>query len=343
MILVSKGKMNRHDSKCSNAESTTKLTMHTRPVTFLLAGSLFLGLALRSGAQSGTKTFNGFNISNAIIPSDEIRSGGPPRDGIPSIDRPSFLRPRQVDYLSDNDLVVSVTLDGVTRAYPLRILVRHEIVNDQIGKQAFVVTYCPLCGTAMVFDRLVGGRRRSFGVSGLLYQSDVLLYDRESESLFSQLAMKAVAGPLAGARLAWLPTEHMTWAAWVKRYPHGEVLSNRSARTRDYTQNPYEGYDRSPNTVFPVPRYRSELPKKSWVLGVVVEGQAKAYPIAQLAGRHPVSDVINGVEIVVSYDAELREPKVVDAASGRLLPFVQAYWFGWQAFYPETAIWKPQD
>jgi hypothetical protein len=196
------------------------MIMQNRAIASVLIAGLLFGLPGRSEAQSAgnlngrRQPFNGFDVSNAVIPTSEIRSGGPRREGIPAIDRPSFLRPSQVNYLSDDDLVVSVTLDGKTRAYPLRILVRHEIVNDQVGQSAFVVTYCPLCGTAMVFDRSMGGRTRSFGVSGLLYQSDVLMYDRESESLFSQLAMKAIAGPFVGTSLEWLPSEHMTWGKW---------------------------------------------------------------------------------------------------------------------------------
>ena len=157
------------------------MIMQNRAIASVLIAGLLFGLPGRSEAQSAgnlngrRQPLKGFDVSNAVIPTSEIRSGGPPREGIPAIDRPSFLRPSQVNYLSDDDLVVSVTLDGKTRAYPLRILVRHEIVNDQVGQSAFVVTYCPLCGTAMVFDRSMGGRTRSFGVSGLLYQSDVLI------------------------------------------------------------------------------------------------------------------------------------------------------------------------
>ncbi len=317
--------------------------MHARRIPLLLAGSLFLGFSLRSEAQNGTKTLNGFNISNALVPVGEIRSGGPPRDGIPSIDRPDFLRPRQVNYLTDDDLVVGVTFDGKTRAYPLRILVQHEIVNDQIGQFAFLVTYCPLCGAAMVFDRSTGGRTRSFGVSGLLYLSDVLMYDRESESLFSQLGMKAVAGPLAGTMLEWLPSEHMTWKAWRQRYPNGEVLSNRSARNRDYTKNPYEGYDQSPNAAVAVPFYRSDLPQKSWILGVIVAGQAKAYAVAQLPPNQTITEIVGGQEIEIAYDSNSRRTVVVRSDTGEAIPSVMAYWFAWQAFYPETALWKPQD
>ena len=139
-------------------------------------------LAVAGAAQ------NGFDLSDATIPRDELVPGGPPRDGIPAIDRPQFVKPSEVNFLRDEDRVLSVKIDNEVRAYPLRILNWHEIVNDQIGDQAVGVTYCPLSGAGIVFDRRVNGRKPSFGVSGLLYQSDLVMYDRDTESLWPQLA-----------------------------------------------------------------------------------------------------------------------------------------------------------
>jgi hypothetical protein len=164
--------------------------------------------------------FNGFIVSNATIQLDDILSGGPPRDGIPAIDNPRFITPSEADFMQGDDEVVSVTFGNETRAYPLRILVWHEIVNDEIAGQPIVVTYCPLCGTAMVFSRRVGARTLDVGVSGLIYQSDVLIYDRQTESLWSQLRMEAVSGSLVESPLTWLPSEQQTWAArcWLEVY-----------------------------------------------------------------------------------------------------------------------------
>ena len=142
-----------------------------------------VGLALAACVLAGNEagepaSLNGFALTNPQVPIAEIRSGGPPRDGIPAIDQPVFVAGNSARFLRDDDLVVSFSEGGETRAYPLRILVWHEIVNDTVGGRPVAVTYCPLCGTAMVFDRRVGDRTLSFGVSGLLYQSDVLMYDR---------------------------------------------------------------------------------------------------------------------------------------------------------------------
>ena len=283
--------------------------------------------------------YNEFDMSNATIPLSEIRSGGPPRDGIPSIDRPTFISPNAADYMLDTDEVLSVTIGTETRAYPLRILVWHEIVNDEIAGQRIAVTYCPLCGTAMVFNRRVNGRTLDFGVSGLLYQSDVLMYDRQTDSLWSQLAMSSVAGPLVNTRLQWLPSQQLAWAAWEAKYPQGTVLSTQTGFHRDYSGNAYARYKQSPDTMFPVPSHRTELPKKEWVVGVLVDGVACAYPVQELAKRQQLQDKVNDIALEISYDADSQQVEVIERASGKALPAVKVYWFAWQAFYPETKLW----
>ncbi len=282
---------------------------------------------------------NGFDLSAATIPLKEILSGGPPRDGIPSIDRPRFVSPEIASgFLKEDDIVIGVTTDGIARAYPLRILVWHEIVNDVIGDQAVAVTYCPLCGTSMVFDALVDGRRRTFGVSGLLYQSDVLMYDRETESLWSQLAMEAVSGPAVGTSLKLLASDHMTWKAWREKYPKGRVLSTETGHKRNYRGQAYASYFSSDKTMFPVPITRRELPNKEFVLGVVIDGKAKAYPLKKLPDGEIISDQIGKQDVKIKWDATARHPSVLDS-KGKTMPSVVAFWFAWQAFYPETELW----
>ncbi len=283
---------------------------------------------------------NGFDLSDSVLPRKEIFGGGPARDGIPAIDNPKFLPSGEVDFLRDGDLVISMSVDGETRAYPLRILVWHEIVNDKIGEKAFAVTYCPLCGTSMVFDRNVGGRELDFGVSGLLYQSDVLMYDRQTESLWSQLALKGVSGEHANTSLKWLASEFMNWNRWKERYPEGKALSTETGYPRDYSRTPYDGYEKSDAIYFPVPKKRKELPNKTWVLGLIVNGQAKAYPLDRLPDNRALEDTLGGKSIELSYDAAARYTSAKDRETGKLLPGVQVYWFAWQAFYPETELFK---
>ncbi len=293
----------------------------------------------REGARGAGPAHAEFDLSNASIPVAEILAGGPPKDGIPAIDQPRFVSADQATFLRDDDVVIGLTSGGVARAYPLRILVWHEIVNDTLGDDAVSVTYCPLCGTAMVFDRRIDGELRSFGVSGLLYQSDVLMYDRETHSLWSQLAMKAVAGPAVGRELRWLPSTQTTWKAWREVHPETDVLSTETGFARDYARQPYDGYERMPGTMFPVPTHREDLPGKAWVAGLVIGGKAKAYALASIPDGEWIEDRIGGVEVRVRHTAEARRFEA-QGPEGEAIPVVQAFWFAWQAFYPESALQK---
>lgn len=285
------------------------------------------------------QSMKGFNLSNAAIPVEEIMDGGPPRDGIPSIDRPKFISTNEVDFLNDNDIVIGFSHNGENRAYPLRILIWHEIVNDKIVDRRIAVTYCPLCGTAMVFDRVVNGKTRTFGVSGLLYQSDVLMYDRQTESLWSQLAMKSVSGPSINQRLELLHSEHMTWKAWKTKYPNGKVLSTQTGFKRNYNSSAYASYFASDQLMFPVKITRHELNHKSMIVGIVLGNQQKAYPLSSLPKHRLVEDKLGDTELRISYDPQQKKPNIT-AKDGKEIPYIVAFWFAWQAFYPNTELWS---
>jgi Protein of unknown function (DUF3179) len=301
---------------------------------------LLLLVCAVAGVTVASPTNNGFDLSNATVPVAEILPGGPPRDGIPAIDRPQFVNASKVNFLRDDDRVLSVGIDNEARAYPLRILNWHEIVNDQIGDRPIAVTYCPLAGAGIVFDRRVNGRKLSFGVSGLLYQSDLVMYDRETQSLWPQIAMKAVSGVQAGAELRWVPSENMAWHAWREAYPHGKVLSTTTRYARDYTHDAYAGYARSSETMFPLRWTRTELGKKDWVIGVIVNGQAKAYPVELVKQNTPIEDKIRNEQIRISYGTAASKPEVTRSANGEPIASTMAYWFAWQAFYPSTELYQ---
>jgi len=176
---------------------------------------------------------SGFDTSRHSIPVDEIFSGGPKKDGIPALSQPEFVAANKADiFMKDDDRVLGLARNGQVKAYPVKILNWHEIVNDTIGKQGVVVTFCPLCGTGMVFDGKINGKNLTFGVSGLLYQSDMLLYDRATDSLWSQIKGEAVTGPLMGARLKLLSSTQTTWAQWKKNHPETLVLSQKTGYKR---------------------------------------------------------------------------------------------------------------
>ncbi len=286
-------------------------------------------------------TDNGFDLSNSSIPKQLILPGGPARDGIPSIDSPKFEEVEQVRWLNNHDQVLGISIAGENRAYPIAILNWHEIVNDRIGDQAFVISYCPLCGTGMAFSSEVKGQVLEFGVSGLLYNSDVLLYDRETESLWSQLKQRSVSGELVGTELEHLPMTQMTWGDWKARYSRGLVLSRDTGFARDYSRSPYGNYNQSLTLYFPVEFLSKRYHPKERVLGIQVAGKSRAYPFSELAKNSSgvFSEQFNGQTLTIKYNADTRTGEILDSETGKLLSSVNAFWFAWFTFHPETSVY----
>ncbi len=285
----------------------------------------------------------GFDLTNITIPKNEILDGGPPKDGIPALTDPKVIGANEASYLNEQDRVIGLFLGGESKAYPIKILNWHEVINDQMGNSSVVVTYCPLCGTGMVFDALIEGARLHFGVSGKLYNSDVLIYDRRHESLWSQIGMKAVSGHFVGTNLKHLPAEHTTWKAWRAKYPKTRVLSHETGYPRDYSRDPYADYANTRKLMFPVKNQDSRLGTKDWVVGIIIGDEARAYPFSELAklaeNQLPLKDSMNGKQLSVNYDHSNRSAQITDAA-GAEIPSVQVFWFAWQAFYPETSLYR---
>ncbi len=309
------------------------MILRTIPCAALMVTALF---ALNAEA----KHKNGFDLSGASIPVREILSGGPPRDGIQALSNPEFVAAGAATYLDEQDRVLAVVIGGRARAYPIRILDWHEIVNDHIGDRHFAVTYCPLCGTGVVFAATIDGTTLSFGVSGLLYNSDVLLYDRNTESLWSQLMGKAIAGRLRDTQLQQLPAFHTTWGDWRRRHPETEVMSIDTGFDRDYQRSPYAGYAKTRRLYF---RVSNKAPAayhpKEQVLGVLVDGISRAYPFSELSanGSATVTDQVNGTELTIHWNEQARSAHVTDD-QGNDLPATVGFWFAWYTFHPDTQV-----
>jgi hypothetical protein len=316
----------------------TRVNSTVKALTFVWAAAAAMLFAY--GAAFAEPLRNGFDLAGALVPAEEILQGGPPKDGIPAIDRPAFVGARDATNLRPDDMVLAIVRNGIAKAYPIRILNWHEVVNDRFGADDIVITFCPLCGSGVAFESKAGGRALRFGVSGLLYNSDVLLYDRETQSLWSQIRAQAVAGPLKGGRLAAVPVLHTTWADWRVRHPDSLVLSQKTGYSRDYNGDPYAGYEKSAELMFPV-RFRAEgYHPKERVLGIVLDGKAKAYPFVELAkGAGEIADTVAGRAVRIRYSREHQSAEAFDA-KGQPLVATTLFWFAWAAFHPETELYR---
>jgi len=278
--------------------------------------------ALASAEPVEAQVRNGFDLSDALIPVREIRAGGPPRDGIPALTDPSRETVDEAErWLVGKDRVLGLVIDGEAVAYPIRILNWHEVVNDVVAGRAVAVTYCPLCGTGVVFDATLARGRVNFGISGLLYNSDVLLFDRRTESLFSQLMLKAVSGPLSGTELTPLPSQLTTWENWRARQPDTSVLSVATGHVRDYNTDPYRRYRKSSRTLFPVRDADPTRKPKEWAWLVLTGDETRSFRTAE------------GVQL--SYDPLARELSA-PAGPGEHRIVIPGYWFALTAFYPDA-------
>lgn len=282
----------------------------------------------------------GFDLSKHAIPPSQILSGGPPKDGIPAILEPEFVAADDAGQISGHELVIGVADGQTAKAYPLRILNWHEIVNDRIGDRPVAVTYCPLTASGIVYEREVAGRELTFGVSGKLYQSNVLLYDKATESLWSQLAERAVTGEWMGTKLRAIPSTLTTWAYWRLRHPSTLVLSERTGHRRPYSKDPYREYHRSGEVMFPVSRTDGRLEPKEMVLGVTIGDTEVAFSFSRLAlATKPVALEVEGSRLEVQYDETSRTAEA--SVDGAPLAAFTGYWFAWYAFHPDTAVWEP--
>jgi hypothetical protein len=306
--------------------------------TIILAGLL----ALVAGAQPEARTLNGFALDGALVPHRQILSGGPPRDGIPAVDSPEFVGVGQVGYLDDDDRVLGIDFEGAVRAYPVDILNWHEIVNDRVGDVGVLITYCPLCGSGMAFRVDADAR---FGVSGLLYNSDMLLYDRATESLWSQIMGQAIAGPSKGRRLDPIPVRHTSWKSWREIHPTTSVLSRRTGHAMPYGRYPYGDYERSRRLRFPVGERNKRYHPKEWVIGIDDGELVRAYPLSELAQiSSPLRDQVGDREFLVHFDAQDRSGWIeeVTPAGGVEIPSVRAFWFAWYAFHPDGEVFQAE-
>lgn len=252
------------------------------------------------GLRAATRSWN-TNWNKHTIEYTELLSGGPPRDGIPAVDDPQFISQEEAqEWLADNEPVVAFEIDGEAKAYPLQILIWHEIVNDVVADVPVAITFCPLCNAAIAFDRRLDGDVLDFGTSGLLRNSDLVMYDRQTESLWQQLTGEAIIGDLTGARLTFLPASIVGFKDFKAAHPGGAVLSRETGARRPYGENPYVGYDTIGQQPF---LFRGEtdgrLPAMERVVAVTLGQVDVAYPLSTLTDLGVIHDTQAGQDLVV--------------------------------------------
>ena len=249
------------------------------------------------------------DFSLRSIDLSEVSSGGPPPDAIPAIDNPDFESVADADtWLGPDWPVMFFELDGVARAYPLAILIQHEIVNDVVAGTPVTLTFCPLCNSTIAFDRrLADGTVLDFGTTGNLRNSDLVMYDRQTRSWWQQFTGEAIVGELTGTLLEFLPSQIIGWSEFAERHPDGEVLSRNTGHSRAYGRNPYAGYDSIGNNPFLFDGdLDGRLPAVERVVAVELDGTDVAYPFSLLTELQVVNDSVQGTPLAVFWQSGTR-------------------------------------
>lgn len=279
-----------------------------------------------------------------IISPDLFLSGGPGKDGIPSIDNPKFISAAEADWLPDEEFGLGIVHKGEARFYPFRILVSHEIVNDFIQGDPVLVTYCPLCFTGISFLSEIDGEAVEFGVSGKLFNSELVMYDRKTDSYWPQSLGKAVVGPSTGKTIKKLPTDTVKWGSWKSVHPETKVLSRDTGFLfRFYDgSNPYgaAGDFTSIGVRFPLQNEDNRLPKNTIVYGIEVNGSFKAYSQKDVEAAGTINDELAGQEVTIEWDSDLGSAK---ATAQEPLVVETLFWFAWAAFHPDTDVFVPSE
>jgi Protein of unknown function (DUF3179) len=293
------------------------------------------------------------NFAKRTVPLEEFLPGGPPKDGIPAIDRPRFAATTAIRFLDEREPVIAVTVEDETRGYPIQILIWHEIANDEIAGVPVAVTFCPLCNTALVFDRRVNGKVLDFGTTGKLRDSDLVMYDRQTESWWQQFGGEAVVGDYAGARLRTLAARIVSWREFRSEHPNALVLTRDTGHVRDYGSNPYTGYDDAASPpIFPARGADDDrLQPKERVVYIEIGAEAAAVPYSAFARKRTVRLELGGRMVEVRWrsgvTSALDSPAIADGrdvgaaevlVNGRPAPFSEPFWFAVAAFRTDVRI-----
>ena len=265
--------------------------------------ALFFLVAIAAQAQLSPGNWK-TDLSRKSIKLSALRSGGPPKDGIPAIHDPEFVSPKEAaKWVSAKEPVVVVEYADEVRAYPLQILIWHELVNDKIGDLPILVSFCPLCNIAITFDRRIDGKVHNFGVSGMLRNNCLVMYDWQTDSLWQQIPREAIVGTLTGKQLDIVSSQVVPFETFMENFPDGKVLSRETGHERPYGHSPYIGYEFGNRTMFPVglakPMPVAPLER---LVTISVGGKSKAYPFKLLRRRHVTEGRTKKNHFVIFFD-----------------------------------------
>jgi len=307
---------------------------------FMARCLLLAGLVLAQNSSAAdilTDTFGFDDSTRKSVALDQLRQGCSARDCIPSIDKPRFVTASAASYLADDDVVLALSWKGEYRAYPSRILDQHEIVNDVVGGTPIAITFCPLCGSAVGVLRKINGQVTEFGVSGMLYNSALVFYDRTTETLWDQIVAEGIVGPLTGEKLKLVPVTVTRWGRWKTAHPDTLVLSANQGAGRDYTQDYYAKYRQDERLMFPVSRTNDVIRPKEVVYGFDLGKETIAFTEALLQRSNNVSHTLGGRELTVTVAADGTIALIDGASSARFAP-TRVFWFAWFTFHPQTEL-----
>ena len=311
-----------------------------RFLRFAVVTAVFLQ-ATAAGAERSynvdilTETFGFDAATEKSVALSDLHQGCPARDCIPSIDSPKFLSANEATHVTDDELVITLSYKGEYRAYPSRILDHHEIVNDTVAGDPLAITWCPLCGSAVGIQRTIGEEITEFGVSGVLYNSDLVLYDRATETLWDQIEAKGIVGPMTGAELTLVPVSMSRWAKWRDKHPNTLVLSADTGFEYDYTQDRYAEYRDSTRLFMPVSASDERVHAKTVVFGFDLPTGTIAYTESVLQESGSYRHDLNGEETLVT----LHDDGEVSMRRGDQTHHpIRVYWFAWYTFHAGTDL-----
>lgn len=281
------------------------------------------------------ETFGFDEATKKSVELSELHQGCPARDCIPSIDNPKYLSAEDASHIADDELVITLSYNGEYRAYPSSILDHHEIVNDTIAGEPLAITWCPLCGSAVGIRRTVADEVTEFGVSGVLYNSDLVLYDRKSGTLWDQIEARGIVGSMTGVQLELVPVSMSRWAKWRDQHPDTLVLSTDTGFDYDYSADRYAEYRDSTRLFMPVSATDERIHAKTVVFGFDLPSGAVAYTELMLQESGAYRHDLGGEEAVVT----LHEDGSVTLQRGDQTHFpIRVFWFAWYTFHAGTDL-----